>query len=203
MLQMKPMQGDGIFPAGLAQAWGLIDASVREKLKAEERMGRICACSQGCDHCCRQPIPLLPAECMAVMAYVRFRIDRAARRRLLLGVAAHAHLSAILRPCPLLLDGVCQAYAARPVACRRFLVSGRRCEPGEDPVRVRPSDMLVPARDALDRAILAMYPWHAENWRNLGLPAPRGDSDGAKLAWMRDITTIIQAINWAAILSPP
>lgn len=105
------------------------------------------------------------------------------------------------RPCPLLLDGICQAYAMRPIACRRFLVCGRQCEAGEDPATNRPEEMIIPARRALDAALLDLYHWHAANYQALGLARPKAGPDAEKLAWMRQSTTFLQGVDWEKVFA--
>lgn len=77
------------------------------------------ACRAGCDACCHFPVGVTWPEAMRLSAYVAAspaltnRVLAAARASRPLAWAALAG-----SPCPLLADGECGAYAARPLPCR-------------------------------------------------------------------------------------
>jgi putative zinc- or iron-chelating protein len=86
--------------------------------------GRALACSEGCSFCCHLKVLVAPQEALALAAHLRARddLDRvrgrvadtdARSRGMSHEERAHAKL-----PCPLLEDGRCVAYEARPLACR-------------------------------------------------------------------------------------
>lgn len=104
-----------------------------------------------------------------------------------------------LRPCPFLLAESCAVYPVRPIACRRFLISGAKCSPGEDPTRSRPGALIVPASASRDEALELLYAWHGARWRELGLPKPPPLT--GKLDWLAGITTVAQAIDWEKVLT--
>ncbi len=84
------------------------------------------ACRKGCAHCCTNfvaaSIPEVLALARAVRAQwpsteapIRARIDTVSARDF-----AAADRTGLTEPCPILDDGMCRAYTARPLVCRDF-----------------------------------------------------------------------------------
>lgn len=135
------------------KAYRIVDRDVLRAIDTRLRGGERLACGAGCSACCQQPVPLTPYEVMA-MGWC------------LAGFEEHV-LEAIVNAspcadgnwtCPLLVEGCCSVYEMRPIACRRYNVFGRRCSVGEDPVEVRPWDVLSPSRSAMRRAFTHLLP---------------------------------------------
>jgi hypothetical protein len=131
----------------LRMAQQLIDADQRALL--ESATGDEVSCRPGCTACCAQAVPVGAAELRAVAAAidalpeaqrtrVAARIDDANNRLRSAGFAADDLTTAASRKdrhaismsyfaegvmCPLLEDGMCSVRAARPLACREFLVT--------------------------------------------------------------------------------
>ncbi len=139
----------------------LTDQVVQIAEAAASASGQTTACRKGCDACCRQMVPLAPteahglAEALAALdaaagqrVLARFEralealgkkgiLDRLRRRRNL----TNQELAALDRDyfaaqvaCPFLERRACMIHAARPLACREFLVSSdpRHCAaPGD------------------------------------------------------------------------
>jgi hypothetical protein len=125
----------------LIKAQAVMDSGVRlaARHEAELRGGRA-ACREGCFACCASRAPRATA---VEMAGVRHALARdaspgaaRAKERLLSETSG--------RGCPLLVDGRCAAYAMRFLSCRSLVVFGRACQPGEQPSRTRPGDLLTP-----------------------------------------------------------
>jgi hypothetical protein len=77
------------------------------------------ACRRGCAFCCHVNVDVTPLEAI--------RLARHAPP----GAAAAQGDAAARAPCPLLVDGACSQYEARPFACRSvFSPDARRCEAG-------------------------------------------------------------------------
>ncbi|MDR3073457.1 MAG: YkgJ family cysteine cluster protein [Deltaproteobacteria bacterium] len=144
----------------LFDLYALVDASVAEALDDAGREGRRAGCAKGCHNCCRQMlIPVTPLEAAGLRWYVR---EEMARETL----AALRERSGTRGTdggpdCRFLLAGVCAAYSVRPVACRRYMVLGSPCAPGEDAVATRPAEVLRPSREKMNAAYAATLPYYA------------------------------------------
>lgn len=130
----------------------LADTVIDGAVAQAEAEGRTVSCKPGCAACCRQLIPIPPAEAYAIRAMVdglpeprrsavRARFDDAARRIDAWehgpSLAApvwdddHEHFRmlalayyALGIPCPFLDDAeTCSIYSERPLVCREFLVT--------------------------------------------------------------------------------
>ena len=77
-----------------------------------EGWGAQIVCRQGCDSCCRH-LNLFPVEAAALSAALR-----ALPPIKVAELQARARSAALDDPCPLLVEGSCQLYAARPLICR-------------------------------------------------------------------------------------
>lgn len=87
------------------------------------------ACRAGCDMCCHLRVMVTPTEVFGLLDFLGAVLSEAAfdgfRSRVL---AAHARVAALPPdkvlatnvPCPLLVDGSCIGYAARPFNCRSY-----------------------------------------------------------------------------------
>ncbi len=141
-------------PTQLSQLLPLVqsfaDAVVDSAVKAIEEQGQKISCKKGCGACCRQLVPIAPAEARHIRDLVnelpeprrteiRARFAEA-RRRLeeagLLEKLLHADQWADGEgqsfglkyfqqgiPCPFLEEESCSIYADRPIACREYLVT--------------------------------------------------------------------------------
>nr|WP_258539282.1 YkgJ family cysteine cluster protein [Dissulfurirhabdus thermomarina] len=84
---------------------GRVDALCR---RIRERYGRFIACRRGCHDCCTE-LSVFPVEAAALAD---------AFARMPPGPAREAVAAAGPGGCPLLVDGACALYEARPVICR-------------------------------------------------------------------------------------
>lgn len=164
----------------LLDAYAVIDASVAVAVaKAPAQL----ACKAGCAECCFQPIPVLPLEVLGLACFLRETdAGQEARRALAYKPGGAA--------CPFLRAGNCLVYALRPMACRRYLVCGAPCAPGEDPVTVRPQDVLLPGRTVFASALAITAPYYKEQ----GLL----HAEHPALEDFLRLTTMMQTVPWAA-----
>jgi len=88
------------------------------------------ACKKGCEWCCHQPVYALSYELDYLNNFIKTRFSnqkqkeisaRAAKKRKKLEGLEKEQLVNTKYPCPLLEDGSCIAYEARPIACRIYL----------------------------------------------------------------------------------
>jgi Fe-S-cluster containining protein len=94
--------------------------------------GRSIDCKKGCEWCCHQPIYALSYEMEYLNAFVKTNFDkqkqdeiksRAKTKDIKLKSLNEQDLQNSKHPCPLLENGSCIAYQARPMACRIYLSS--------------------------------------------------------------------------------
>jgi Fe-S-cluster containining protein len=85
------------------------------------------ACSPGCDHCCHQSVAATPVEVFVIARFLQQHLEpkELAALRARLQIFYHSTTSLTFEerhdpayPCPLLENGKCTVYEARPLACR-------------------------------------------------------------------------------------
>ncbi len=86
-----------------------VDAICRE---IEAEFGPYLACHAGCDDCCRH-LSLFPIEAAALASALDTLPGKEAER-----IRRRARRATSESPCPLLEDGTCLLYSARPIICR-------------------------------------------------------------------------------------
>ena len=86
------------------------------------------ACHDGCSQCCCIPVEARAQELLLLAEHIRQHYSEAAFDALIERLRTHVSIVTRLTTqqqlttnmiCPLLLDGRCSAYEARPLACRR------------------------------------------------------------------------------------
>ncbi|WP_346859497.1 YkgJ family cysteine cluster protein [uncultured Draconibacterium sp.] len=96
------------------------------------QQGQSIECKVGCEWCCHQPVFALDYELDYLKDYIDNYFDdetkteikqKAERKQNKLGGLKDDALLNAKSPCPLLNDGACFAYEARPIACRIYLSS--------------------------------------------------------------------------------
>jgi Fe-S-cluster containining protein len=89
-------------------------------------------CKKGCEWCCHQPVFAMTYELDFLNYFIENNFDekkkselkkRAEDKKSAFGFLTETKLLNSKHPCPLLEDGACSAYAARPMACRIYLSS--------------------------------------------------------------------------------
>jgi Fe-S-cluster containining protein len=122
------------------QAAALVDAIAQELIGPLKARGQTVSCVRGCGACCRQAVPLSPAdvllldEAMEGMTQDRRaeielgfgRIEQALREAGLFEAPLldrGAEYFALRVPCPFLTEEACGVHSHRPLVCREHLVS--------------------------------------------------------------------------------
>lgn len=87
-------------------------------------------CKKGCEWCCHQPVFALQYELDYLNQFIKINFDenqkselkcKAECKKNALGFKSEKDLLNAKYPCPLLENGACIAYPARPMACRIYL----------------------------------------------------------------------------------
>jgi len=87
-------------------------------------------CKKGCNYCCHQAVFANSYELHYLKNFIGVQFDTAAIRQIKEKAAIKNQVTSKLdektvlnykSPCPLLKDGTCSVYAARPMACRIYL----------------------------------------------------------------------------------
>ncbi len=99
-----------------------------DRLQATHQTKQPLACAAGCSLCCWLRVDVRAPEVFHLAEYIRARFDATALESLMARLTAHRDKVAPLTPfdhatrnvvCPLLQDGRCSVYQARPASCRR------------------------------------------------------------------------------------
>lgn len=113
-------------------------------------------CKPGCNFCCYRVIPVDIPEVLRTAAYITEHLSdeqiSALKQRLYvyerLVARNFGHGLSLLRPkCPLLVDGLCSAYEARPLVCRgTFSFEVEKCEEAKrNPLQHRGAQRQIPS----------------------------------------------------------
>jgi len=111
-----------------------IDALMESFISRCRKEGKNVDCRKGCSICCCQAVLALPYEVLYVFNYlskslsdndIKALSERAHHRDEVtknMKVMEFLHYKS---PCPLLVNDICIAYSARPMACRTYISSSR------------------------------------------------------------------------------
>lgn len=130
---MKAVEGnlshDSLF-LSIAEMYSSIDELFLSLTRFSLQQNKPIECKKGCSFCCYQPVFALDYEMLYLSSFIRdnfskkeqteiqFRANKTQRK--LSGLSETQILNS-KQPCPLLKNGVCSAYTARPMACRIYL----------------------------------------------------------------------------------
>ncbi len=122
---------EGLF-SSIRKMYLLIDEFNQTFSQLAKAQNHIIACTKGCEWCCHQPVFALSHELDYLEHYIITHFSPIKRKviqaksgekvKKLNGLKNNELLNSKF-PCPLLENGVCIAYDARPVACRIYLSS--------------------------------------------------------------------------------
>jgi len=116
----------------VSEMYGAIDSLIDSLSEYAERQNKRIDCKKGCEWCCHQPVFALGYEMEYLNDFVRHNFNeeiqdeikkRAVDKNEKLSMLVEADLLNAKYPCPLLENGACMAYQARPMACRIYLSS--------------------------------------------------------------------------------
>ena len=126
----------GIEPKSLFEAvtrmYTSIDGFIEMLNEFANQNNKSVDCKKGCEWCCHQPVFAMHHEMDYLNHFITTNFDdesqeklkaRAAKKREAFGFLTDTQLLNAKHPCPLLENGACLAYAARPMACRIYLSS--------------------------------------------------------------------------------
>ncbi len=120
---------DSIFSA-LKKMYQSIDELIDALLAYAEKQGIQIACHKGCEWCCHQAVFANSYEIHYLSEYIKLNLpkekriealQKAKRKNEHVSQLSEAEMLQYKSPCPLLIDGACSSYAARPMACRIYL----------------------------------------------------------------------------------
>jgi Fe-S-cluster containining protein len=116
--------------AALEEMYASVDSIIEMLTGFAAKQNQPVHCRKGCEWCCHQPVFALQYELDYLNHFVNINFDerqksalksKAESKRNALGFKAEKELLNAKHPCPLLENGVCTAYHARPMACRIYL----------------------------------------------------------------------------------
>ncbi len=118
--------------AAIQEMYAAIDHFIDSLTVLAQKQEQAIECKVGCEWCCHQPVFALDYELGYLQNYIDAYFDdetkaelktRAQRKNNKLSLLNDADLLNAKAPCPLLSEGACMAYEARPMACRIYLSS--------------------------------------------------------------------------------
>lgn len=107
-----------------------VDDLIDSLLSMGQRQGVTVDCRKGCSWCCHQPVFANSYELRYLARYIRGSFNEQEQEKVhLLALGKNEKTTELTekeilnykQPCPLLKDGACTAYPARPLACRIYL----------------------------------------------------------------------------------
>lgn len=167
----------GPIPQFVSMVYASVDrAAARDLDRLRREQGVVSSCRRGCSHCCRYHILTNIAEAANLAHYIRCtfaaqeiealrertrrwhdwdRLRRAAAP--LVGTVPRDSPEHDRLCCPLLVDGECSAYPARPVVCRVHYVSSNpeACLAAGDPDSAAVPPVVLTAVEAATRPFSA------------------------------------------------
>lgn len=118
------------FSSDLSEMYEAIDKLNDRLFEFASKQGQNIACEKGCEWCCHQPVFALDYEIDYLNRYIARNFTpaqqqeikkRARKKKEKLDQLEGETLLNVKYACPLLLNGACMAYPARPMACRIYL----------------------------------------------------------------------------------
>jgi hypothetical protein len=114
----------------VSEMYSAIDSFIESLTEFAEKQDKHIDCKRGCEWCCHQPVFALDFELEYLTDFINRNFTqeikneikkRAKDKNNKLGMLKGNDLLNAKFPCPLLENGACMAYSARPMACRIYL----------------------------------------------------------------------------------
>ena len=114
----------------VSEMYSAIDSFIESLTEFAEKQHQRIDCKKGCEWCCHQPVFALDYELEYLNNFICRNFtearrngiqNRAAQKNNKLSSLKETDLLNAKFPCPLLENGACIAYQARPMACRIYL----------------------------------------------------------------------------------
>jgi len=114
----------------VSEMYSAIDSFIESLTQFAEKQHKRIDCKKGCEWCCHQPVFALDYELKYLNDFISRNFTqeikneikkRAKDKNNKLGMLKETDLLNAKFPCPLLENGACIAYSARPMACRIYL----------------------------------------------------------------------------------
>lgn len=121
-----------LFSSTIQEMYTAIDELIKSLFVFAQQQEQPIDCKKGCEWCCHQPVFAMDYELDFFSQFIRLNFSaeqqneikaRAKEKNEALSLCSKDDLLNAKRPCPLLQNGVCIAYQARPMACRIYLSS--------------------------------------------------------------------------------
>jgi len=169
-------------------------------MRAAERFApsQLLACRRGCAHCCHTFVSARAPEVLFVKSAIPGRDRETVRAAVeqayqVTGTLGPGGRSATAHPCPMLEDGACRVYAARPMTCRMAVsqsaeACARAFAPGAAPTHIPVPDYYPTLRRGYSIALAgalrrAGFPaWSYEYNAAMRAALARSDAEAAWLA---------------------
>jgi Fe-S-cluster containining protein len=116
----------------VSEMYSAIDSLIESLSAFAEKQNQRIDCKKGCEWCCHQPVFALGYELEYLNNFINRNFNqkikneikkRAKNKNNKLSMLNETELLNAKFPCPLLENGACMAYSARPMACRIYLSS--------------------------------------------------------------------------------
>lgn len=115
---------------GIKQLYAAVDKFIELFLEAAAQGGVSCECGKGCSWCCNQTVYMQSHELDYLRKWsllflsqkdVQEIRQKANEKYLLTSKMNNKELHLYKAPCPMLVNGECRVYQARPMACRVYM----------------------------------------------------------------------------------
>lgn len=118
--------------SAISEIYNSIDSFIETLSEFAQKKNQPVHCAEGCEWCCHQPVFALSFEMVYLSRFIETNFDTETKNEIKLraenkvktfGFLSEPELLNAKFPCPLLENGACMAYSARPMACRIYLSS--------------------------------------------------------------------------------